>query len=660
MELIYKLYIYALKFDKNKDCQLRIFLYGNTALDDVNYLSKNLDKKLKIEIKNNQNIYITKDIKNNYEFYIIQGEINELRNNIIANYLKEHYENENMIEANEKIEKVIEYFMANNNINNYNISYETSKILSLYRQFYDILVICVDGLYLKEAKLAFKFFQGFTKINGQQPFIFFLTKRNYNPDVTELFSYIDNECFDRRNVYAFKFPKNDKEYEIINSHFIRCKNYYHEIESDDIIIPKYTFNILICGPAGSGKSTFINQFFQEKVAKEGEGLSVTHHITSYIHPSYPIKVFDTPGFENNFTANIVQKYIENLQNEKVNTKNHLELVLYISTLKERNFYAYEIDFIKYIIENNIKIIFILNDYGKNNDKEVTRLFDITKESIIKIIHLIPNFDKNIEDEITKNIKLIRLKQRIDYKEIDNDNDINNLMKISKQCYGMDELFKKIYFLYFKDKISIHEIETASNTKEMWKRMEKYEILKKIIEKNNNQINIVFNCIKLILSFSKKDNFISKDRDKNRLELFEEISKVNNLKKSNDLGEIYNAIKNLVDKKENKSSYLDKFYNLLKVFKENLENENMYLNLSNYDEETLYFGSIYLDVFNYDFGYNNEKSKKNLVNYCESLNKANRGFWDLSLGWQSVYSDLNKSDSASKIEWVKKFFIKLPL
>ena len=117
---------------------------------------------------------------------------------------------------------------------------------------------------------------------------------------------------------------------------------------------------------------------------------------------------------------------------------------------------------------------------------------------------------------------------------------------------------------------------------------------------------------------------------------------------------------MVDKKENKSSYLDKFYNLLKVFKENLENENMYLNLSNYDEETLYFGSIYLDVFNYDFGYNNEKSKKNLVNYCESLNKANRGFWDLSLGWQSVYSDLNKPDSASKIEWVKKFFIKLPL
>lgn len=295
-----------------------------------------------------------------------------------------------------------------------------------------------------------------------------------------------------------------------------------------------------------------------------------------------------------------------------------------------------------------------------NEKEITRLFDITKESIIKIIHLIPNFDKNKEDEITKNIKIVRLKQRIDFKESDNDNDndLNKLIKISKQCYGMDELFKRIYFLYFKDKISINEIETAPNIKEVWKRMEKYEILKKIIEKNNNQVNIVFNCIKLILSFSKKDNFISKDRAKIQLELFEEISKINNLKKSNALDKIYNDIKNMTDKKQNKSSYLDKFYNLLKVFKENLENENISLNHSDYDEDTLYLGSLYLNAFNYDFGYNNENSKKNLIKYCESLNKANRGFWDLSLSWQSVYSNLNKKHSYSKNKWVKKFFIKL--
>lgn len=40
-------------------------------------------------------------------------------------------------------------------------------------------------------------------------------------------------------------------------------------------------------------------------------------------------------------------------NEKYDNKNHLELILYICNLKERNFYANEIDFIKFMITKNI-------------------------------------------------------------------------------------------------------------------------------------------------------------------------------------------------------------------------------------------------------------------------------------------------------------------
>ena len=334
-----------------EDYKLRIFLYGKRALNGIKYLSKNLYNNIITEIKNEQYVYVIKDTKYNYEFYVIEGELNESKNKIIESYLKEHYQNENMIKANELIEEVTKKYM--NEINNYEIDYATSRILKLYRQFFDILVICVDTLNSKDSKLVFKFFQGFTNINAQQPFIYFLTKFEDHPNITELFEYNNNEFFDRRNAFAFKFPRDDKELEILNNQFIKCKNYYNEINADDINNANHTFNIAVCGPAGSGKSTFINYFFRDKVSKEGEGLSVTHKITNYIHPDYPIKLFDTPGFEDDFTVKIVEKFIDNLMNEKYDNKNHLELILYICNLKERNFYANEIDFIKFMITKNI-------------------------------------------------------------------------------------------------------------------------------------------------------------------------------------------------------------------------------------------------------------------------------------------------------------------
>lgn len=51
---------------------------------------------------------------------------------------------------------------------------------------------------------------------------------------------------------------------------MKCINYYHGIGTFKLNM-SHSFNILICGPAGVGKSSFINQFLQEKQAKEGEG-----------------------------------------------------------------------------------------------------------------------------------------------------------------------------------------------------------------------------------------------------------------------------------------------------------------------------------------------------------------------------------------------------
>ena len=187
---------------------LRIFFYGKNALDDILKINKILDIKLYEDNKCGIDQYIGTDKKNKWEYYIFQCDINKNANDIIAKHLfkigdeigkimKNHSEGE----INEKLNK------------------EISNILFKNLYFYDVLVISVDDLLDIDSRSAFQYFQGFSKIKAQQPFIIFLTKKENNPKITDLFQFITNEIFDKRNVYAFKFPQNEEEIEKLNNFF---------------------------------------------------------------------------------------------------------------------------------------------------------------------------------------------------------------------------------------------------------------------------------------------------------------------------------------------------------------------------------------------------------------------------------------------------------
>lgn len=121
-----------------------------------------------------------------------------------------------------------------------------------------------------------------------------------------------------------------------------------------------TFNILVIGRPGCGKSTLINLLLNEKRAREGIGYSITKLYTQYVHNKYPITFTDTPGFEDDEDLKKMEKFLSTFSIFFKEGKSKFHLVLYlINTSNERTFMGTELDLIDYINKNlNIPIFFV--------------------------------------------------------------------------------------------------------------------------------------------------------------------------------------------------------------------------------------------------------------------------------------------------------------
>ena len=626
--------------------KLIIIIYGKNALDDILNINKSLDIKLSIDDIYKIKPYIGIDKRTNWEYFIFQNEINEDVNETIKNYLENHYKSQNIAKTNYEIEKI--YRKHINDENNQQLNKEISDVLLKYHKFNDVLIICIDNLLDEDSKKAFKYFQAFTTISNQQPFILFLTKKETNPKVTDLFQFISNEYFDKRNICALKNPANDEEVRKLNNFFIKCMNYYYQSENLDHNMKINTFNILICGPAGVGKSTFINQFMQEKIAEEGEGLSITCKLKHYLHPKYPIKIIDTQGFESNDRIKIIQKYIEKSENDMIDSNHNIDLILYFNQLRARTFFSFENDLIKYLVKKNKGIIFVLNDYSFPNKKEKLKLIEKYKKDLKSIISSNEK-DKDIiinTEDILNNIVIIKLKQSI-YENDDNE------IKI-KQNYGMDILLKKIYDLYSNNTINVYDIDVAKNEAEIIKSIEKYKTLEYIHKFIKFHINKKIEASKLILSYSYQDYFVWLMKNKRRNELIEKINELYERKSISNIDEVRENFKNKVDKIENKNKIIKEYLESIKNFKDIFEEDGYDLDSSNYNENTFLIGYLFLTQFLNESNKNIISLKKSLKEYCISFNKSINIFKELSFEWEKVYQSLKEHKSDS--EWINKFFI----
>lgn len=179
--------------------------------------------------------------------------------------------------------------------------------------------------------------------------IAYYTKKNYldiENKINSLYNYFYNidDCLTNFNSILDEFFEDNENFES------------KKLESKF----KATFNILVIGRPGCGKSTLINLILNEKRAREGIGFSITKLISQYAHKKYPITLTDTPGFENDKDLNKMKKFLCNYNTFFDIGRNKFHLILYlINTMNERTFTGLETDLIKYIYTNlKIPIFFI--------------------------------------------------------------------------------------------------------------------------------------------------------------------------------------------------------------------------------------------------------------------------------------------------------------
>ena len=210
----------------------------------------------------------------------------------------------------------------------------------------------------------------------------------------------------------FKFPK-----KLIDDKVM-------ENDLDIFIKSIFSFNIMVLGRPGVGKSSFINKMINAMICKAGMGGECSSRIIKYLHRIFPITFFDTPGISTEKIVNVILDLIRKKNNELNENRSRFHAVFYIlDGNNARSFMDYENIMFKCLLEEiKIPVYFIL-----------TKL-ESKKKGDENLPFMIKNF-KRVTKDIIINDK---------YKGESIKNYIFYVNVIGEHIMGMDKLFSKLY------------------------------------------------------------------------------------------------------------------------------------------------------------------------------------------------------------------------
>lgn len=573
--------------------KIRIYLYGNN-LEGI-YKNDIIARKIETKKVKEVNFLYIKDNNLNAEYLVFEGEITSEKNEVISFLLKEDHIN---------------------------------------KEFYDIIIISVDSLKDEPSKIFINYFQSFTRQKIKQPFILYLTLKEKNPNVKCLYGYITNKYFDKRNLDAMEFPKDDFT-KITNyiSEKISYYNGYGDLYDKSELTVEYLFNILICGISGVGKSTFVNMFQKSKRSKEGEGSSITDKIIRFTHPKYPIGIYDTPGFENESTVVNVKILLEKYNKILRDERKKINLILYFLPYSNRIILDMEKIILDYLVTLGCEIIFVINKVVDDlNGENFLKYMEAFEDTIRIQYSQYPEFKFHV---IPVNL----------YPSYRNG-------KIVGKPFGLDKLFLKMYDI-FKDKIiDLDAIDNMTSIQELFSFLNNNQLYNQFKNKNDFLLTLKSKCTKIILKYSK--SYVSQGIKRKDIEKM--IKEIYNLYYEDNYEKFFYMI---MEKKFNNLEFqnlYDDFFNNLEFLK-SLDKINQFAFFKSlHDKEAIVIGNYCTkkleEIFSNDpnlFIKNNKPNVFMIKKCCSSINNAINSFKLLSNDYKEVYEILEKINKEDKSE-----------